>query len=45
MPCKQENVETITEVGDPKLAICSAVEKYEIDLLIVGCEGYGFLKR
>ncbi|XP_043695331.1 universal stress protein A-like protein isoform X1 [Telopea speciosissima] len=37
--------ETITEIGDPKVAICDAVEKQNIDILIVGSQGKGTLKR
>ncbi|XP_043695333.1 universal stress protein A-like protein [Telopea speciosissima] len=37
--------ETIAQVGDPKEVICEAVEKLNIDLLIVGSHGRGFLQR
>ncbi|KAA8529148.1 hypothetical protein F0562_034053 [Nyssa sinensis] len=37
--------ETITEVGDPKVAICEAVEKLNIQLLVLGSHGRGALKR
>ncbi|XP_010264140.1 PREDICTED: uncharacterized protein LOC104602218 isoform X2 [Nelumbo nucifera] len=37
--------ETITEVGDPKEVICDAVEKFKINLLILGSHGRGTLKR
>ncbi|XP_058087646.1 universal stress protein A-like protein [Magnolia sinica] len=37
--------ETITEVGDPKEVICEAVEKFKIDLLILGNHGRGALQR
>ncbi|XP_047314387.1 universal stress protein A-like protein [Impatiens glandulifera] len=40
-----EDVETITEVGDPKEVICEAVEKHNIQMLIVGSHGRGPLKR
>ncbi|OWM67994.1 universal stress protein A-like protein isoform X2 [Punica granatum] len=43
--CQGVNAETMTETGDPKATICSAVQKYKIDLLIIGCEDYGPLKR
>jgi len=45
--CAQKNVivETVSEIGDPKDAICDAVEKFKIDLLITGNHGYGMLKR
>ncbi|KAK9276975.1 hypothetical protein L1049_006514 [Liquidambar formosana] len=39
------NAETIAEVGDPKVAICAAVEKYKINLLVIGYRGMGVLKR
>lgn len=33
------NAETITQIGDPKQAICDAAEKHKIELLILGdCE-------
>jgi len=38
-------VETLSEIGDPKDAICDATEKLQIDLLITGSHGYGMLKR
>ncbi|XP_073000370.1 universal stress protein A-like protein [Typha latifolia] len=44
--CKNGVVpETYTEVGDPKEAICSAIEKHKINLLIVGTHGKGVLRR
>ncbi|KAI4357807.1 hypothetical protein L6164_001731 [Bauhinia variegata] len=39
------NAETITEEGDPRTAICNAVEKYNIDLLVLGECGLGKIKR
>ncbi|XP_027362737.1 universal stress protein A-like protein [Abrus precatorius] len=39
------NAEILTEEGDPRTAICSAVEKHTIDLLVVGGRGLGKLKR
>ncbi|XP_012833288.1 PREDICTED: universal stress protein A-like protein [Erythranthe guttata] len=39
------NAETTTEVGDPKDAICEAVEKQNIDLLVIGSHNQGALKR
>jgi len=33
------------EIGDPKEAICDAVEKMNVDLLIIGSHGYGMVKR
>ncbi|KAJ8485742.1 hypothetical protein OPV22_018227 [Ensete ventricosum] len=45
--CIQHGVvaETISEVGDPKEAICEAVEKLKIDLLVVGSHGKGAIQR
>ncbi|KAA8532697.1 hypothetical protein F0562_032730 [Nyssa sinensis] len=37
--------ETITEVADPKEAICEAVEKLDIQLLVLGSHGRGALTR
>eukprot|EP00262_Sarcandra_glabra_P004544 TRINITY_DN15629_c0_g1_i1.p1 TRINITY_DN15629_c0_g1~~TRINITY_DN15629_c0_g1_i1.p1 ORF type:complete len:175 (+),score=22.62 TRINITY_DN15629_c0_g1_i1:190-714(+) len=37
--------ETITEVGDPKVTICEAVEKFNINLLILGNNKRGVLQR
>ncbi|KAK3018736.1 hypothetical protein RJ639_003030 [Escallonia herrerae] len=37
--------ETLTEVGDPKETICQAVEKLDIQLLVLGSHGRGALKR
>ncbi|XP_009356255.1 universal stress protein YxiE [Pyrus x bretschneideri] len=39
------NAETVTEVGDPKAAICDAVKKHGIKLLIVGERGLGKIQR
>ncbi|XP_009356876.1 universal stress protein YxiE-like [Pyrus x bretschneideri] len=39
------NAETVTEVGDPKAAICDAVQKHNINLLILGERGLGKIKR
>ena len=36
---------TVTEVGDPKEAVCEAVEKFKINLLILGNHGRGVLQR
>nr|WEY07700.1 universal stress protein A-like protein 6 [Agave sisalana] len=45
--CAQHGVvaETVTEVGDPKEAICDAVEKFKINLLILGNHGRGAFQR
>lgn len=37
--------EGMAEVGDPKVAICNAVEKLNIQLLVVGSHGRGALTR
>ena len=37
--------ETITEVGDPKEAICKAVEKLNIQFLVLGSHGRGAFGR
>ncbi|KAF6165712.1 hypothetical protein GIB67_012609 [Kingdonia uniflora] len=37
--------ETFTVVGDPKEAICEAVDNFKIDLLVVGNQGKGAIKR
>ncbi|KAE8686902.1 putative acyl-CoA thioesterase [Hibiscus syriacus] len=37
--------ETMKEVGDPKEAICDAVEKLKIELLILGSNGRGAIQR
>ncbi|KAH1040039.1 hypothetical protein J1N35_041782 [Gossypium stocksii] len=39
------DAETMTEVGDPKDKICEAVEKLNIDLLILGSHGRGAIQR
>lgn len=41
----QVNAKTLTEVGDPSTAICDAVEKLNINLLVLGERGLGKLKR
>ncbi|KAG9448917.1 hypothetical protein H6P81_008882 [Aristolochia fimbriata] len=45
--CDRERVaaEIISEVGDPKDAICGAVERLKVDLLILGSHGRGLFKR
>lgn len=37
--------ETATEAGDPKEAICEAVEKLNVNLLVLGSHGRGALRR
>jgi nucleotide-binding universal stress UspA family protein len=37
--------ETLTEIGNPKEAICEAVEKLDIQLLVLGSQGRGVIKR
>uniref|UniRef100_A0A5B7BG46 Putative universal stress protein A-like protein n=1 Tax=Davidia involucrata TaxID=16924 RepID=A0A5B7BG46_DAVIN len=39
------DAETIAEVGDPKEAICNAVQKYKINLLVLGDRDLGKIKR
>ncbi|VVA17987.1 PREDICTED: universal stress [Prunus dulcis] len=45
--CASHGVEArvVTEIGDPKTAICDAVEKHNINLLILGERGHGTIKR
>ncbi|KAI3423515.1 Usp domain-containing protein [Psidium guajava] len=38
-------VETLTDAGDPRVTICNAVNKNNINLLILGHESHGILKR
>lgn len=37
--------ETITEVGDPKVVICEAVDKLNVELLVLGSHGRGAIER
>ncbi|KAG6764204.1 hypothetical protein POTOM_031663 [Populus tomentosa] len=37
--------ETVTEIGDPKYAICEAVEKLNIQLLVLGSHNRGPVQR
>ncbi|KAM7464327.1 hypothetical protein LguiA_032448 [Lonicera macranthoides] len=39
------SAETVTESGSPRDAICEAVEKFNIELLVLGSHGRGALKR
>ena len=41
----QVNAETQLAVGDAKKAICDAVQKLNVDLLVLGDHGDGKLKR
>lgn len=41
----QFNVETIIEAGDPKEAMCEAVEKLKVELLVLGSHSQGALQR
>uniref|UniRef100_A0ACD5Z038 Uncharacterized protein n=1 Tax=Avena sativa TaxID=4498 RepID=A0ACD5Z038_AVESA len=45
--CVANGVECVVEVteGEPKHALCNAVEKHGADLLVVGSHGYGAIKR
>lgn len=45
MVFSQVSAETLTEVGDPKAAICDTVQKYNINLLVLGEQGLGKLQR
>ncbi|CAL5402063.1 unnamed protein product [Camellia sinensis] len=38
-------VETRVESGDPRDVICQAVEKFGVDLAVLGSHGYGLIKR
>lgn len=38
-------LETITEVGEPKEAICEAAEKLDVQLLVLGSYGRGVIQR
>lgn len=42
---KHLEIETMVALGDPRDAICEAVEKLHADFLIIGSHGYGALKR
>ncbi|CAN1826429.1 Universal stress protein A-like protein [Linum perenne] len=41
----QVEVETETEIGDPKQAICDAVDKHGIQLLVLGSHSRGPIQR
>ncbi|GAB4840311.1 hypothetical protein Ancab_021077 [Ancistrocladus abbreviatus] len=45
--CAEQGIaaETVSELGNPKEAICNAVEKFNIQLLVVGNHGRGALRR
>ncbi|MCO5587746.1 hypothetical protein L7F22_041698 [Adiantum nelumboides] len=45
--CDEKHLETETMValGDPRDAICEAVEKLQTDYLVIGSHGYGAIKR
>ncbi|KAH7422156.1 hypothetical protein KP509_13G093900 [Ceratopteris richardii] len=42
---KHLETETMVAVGDPRDAICEAVEKLAVDYLVIGSHGYGAIKR
>ncbi|CAA3019483.1 universal stress A [Olea europaea subsp. europaea] len=44
-PIFQFSVETIIEAGDPKEAMCEAVEKLKVELLVLGSHSQGALQR
>jgi nucleotide-binding universal stress UspA family protein len=39
------DVETITEVGEPKEVICEVAEKLNVELLVLGSHGRGVVER
>ncbi|CAI9096174.1 OLC1v1032259C1 [Oldenlandia corymbosa var. corymbosa] len=39
------SAKTMTEVGEPKQTICEAVEKHNVQLLVLGTHGKGVLER
>lgn len=41
----QISAETLTEVGEPREAICEAVKKHDIELLVLGSHGRGAIQR
>ncbi|PKI60391.1 hypothetical protein CRG98_019216 [Punica granatum] len=45
--CSKHGIEaeTLTEVGDPKEAICEAVEKLNVQLLVLGSRSRGAIQR
>lgn len=38
-------LERAVGTGDAKNVICRTVEKLGVDLLVMGCHGYGFFQR
>ncbi|XP_057423241.1 universal stress protein A-like protein isoform X2 [Lotus japonicus] len=40
-----ENVEVKAESGDPRDVICQMVQKWGVDVLVMGSHGYGVIKR
>lgn len=42
---KTLEIETAVVEGDPKLAIIEEAERWRADLIVVGCHGYGPVKR
>ncbi|VAH26597.1 unnamed protein product [Triticum turgidum subsp. durum] len=45
--CAANSVEAVVDVvdGEPKHVLCDAVEKHRADLLVVGSQGYGAIRR
>lgn len=41
----QVDAEMLTEVGDPKEAICHAVDKLNVQLLVLGSHSRGVIQR
>ncbi len=42
---KTLQIETAVVDGDPKVAIIEEAERSQVDLIVVGCHGYGRVKR
>lgn len=42
---RQVTAKTVTDIGDAKTAICAAVLKYNVNLLVLGERGLGKIKR
>ncbi|XP_058755982.1 universal stress protein PHOS34-like [Vicia villosa] len=39
------NIEKVVGTGEAKSVICNAAKKLEVDTLVMGSHGYGFIKR
>lgn len=42
---KEVKVETMAEYGDAREVICEVAEKLGVDMVVMGCHGYGLIKR